>query len=210
MSPLRESIALAKEVGAGATALPGEGNHMRGKKMTARQERPAEGLVSEKIGLGSRVREDENLNYREIRLAKELAEGNSVQEALRKSGYSPQNAKIVSWWRRVHLNIRTLTLAHLARAGVTLPYIAQKHKDLLEAEQAIRLGKGEYEMVPANLVQHKAMETYLRILGPLGRVAGDTPEDSEGTTVVVNINSPSQRADPQGQGKEPVTIEVDG
>ncbi len=210
MSPLRESIALAKEVGAGATALPGEGKHMRGKKVTARQEGLADGFVSEKIGPVSRVKEDENLNYREIRLAKELAEGNSVQESLRKSGYSPQNAKNVSWWRRVHEKIRPLTLAHLARAGVTLPKIAEKMQELLEAEQAIRLGKGEYEMVPDNLVQHKAMETYLRILGPLGRVAGDTPEDAEGTTVEIRINVPTIKAEPQGRGGEPLTIEVDG
>ncbi len=182
---------------------------MGGKRVTARQERPTEGLVSEKIGPISRVKENENLNYREIRLAKELAEGNSVQESLRKSGYSPQNAKNVSWWRRVHEKIRPLTLAHLARAGVTLPKIAEKMHELLEADQAIRLGKGEYEMVPDNLVRHKAMETYLRILGPLGRVAGDVPEDAEGTTVVVNINSPGRAADPQGQGREPLTVEVD-
>ncbi len=180
-----------------------------GKVQTSRRKRVAEGLQGTKNGEPSRVKRFKRLNPRELRMVEALAEANSISEAGRIAGYSPVTCKKASWYRKVHSKIRPITLAYLAKAGVTLPKIAEKMPELLEADQAIRLGKGEYEMVPDNLVRHKAMETYLRILGPLGRVAGDAPEDAEGTTVVVNIHGPGQRADPQGQGREPLTIDVD-
>ncbi len=150
---------------------------------------------------------------RDERVAAELVTAPSIAEAGRRAGVPESTLRSKSWYKRVHQVIRPLTLAHLARAGMTLPRVARKHSALLDAQRSVVLKDGTVIDIPDNDVQLRAMQDYYKILGPLGRVAGDMPEEGGlGDIINVNFHFPEQkktRAELGMKGGRKMTIEVD-
>lgn len=160
--------------------------------------------------------------YRKARdeaVARELLTSQSIAEASRRVGVPENTLKTKSWYQRIHTVIRPITLAHLARAGLTLPRVARKHSDLMDASKTVGLKVSGAENgealerveVPDNDIQLRAMEDYYKILGPLHRLASDMPAEGEmGNTINVNIGVPEKRAQPAGSVKgRRVSIKID-
>lgn len=158
------------------------------------------------------------LTPRQERLARELATAPSIAAAGRAAGYSESTVRSPSWYRRVHEIIRPVTLAHLARAGLTLPKVARRYNELADAEKVVAVqivggkdreqGNRELVTVPDHGIRLEACRDYMRILGPLGRVAGDMPPEGEmDKKVTLIINHPKA---PTRVQAEPLRIRVPG
>jgi 6-phosphogluconate dehydrogenase (decarboxylating) len=126
-----------------------------------------------------------HLSKNEKNVAVGFAESGSVAGAARQAGVTYTTAKKILSRDKV----KDAVLTAMYDRGLTVEFVSDKIKELMEAEDVVIDREGSRHSVPNNAVRHKAVETAIKLLGIDTNQAPQT-EKNVINAQILNVESP--------------------